>query len=64
MNKSRIKWWPQYLAAITGNYKPLAKEEIKFFHFNIYLIITMYCCYNDYTNQQGFNINVILVTLR
>ena len=19
MNKSRIKWWPQYLAAITGN---------------------------------------------
>ena len=30
MNESRIKWWPQYLAAITGNYKPLAKEEIKF----------------------------------
>lgn len=24
----------------------------------------MYYCYNDYTNQQDFNINVILVTLR
>lgn len=27
MNKSRIKWWPQYLAAITGNFKLLLKKK-------------------------------------